>query len=113
MTARLTSGMLVSALIRKTQEEGGHAVVVVKGDATAGAIVILLAEKGRNSGLFERSLTGKGAYHWARVGPQDIDNVEEFDHYIQRRRRFDPDLWLIELDVPYGERLIAQMMDDD
>jgi hypothetical protein len=113
VTARLATGVLVSALIRKTEAEGGHAVVVAKGDPDAGALLILLAEKGRISGLYERTLSSREAYHWASVGPQDVDNVQEFDHYIKRRSAADPDIWVIELDVPSGERLIAEMTGDD
>ena len=113
MTARLASGMLVSALIRRTEAEGGHAMVLAKGDVTAGSILIFLTEKGRNIGVYERTISGDGSYHWGRVGPQDVDSAEEFDRYIQRRRAFDPDIWVIELDVPSGERLIAEMMGDD
>ncbi len=113
MTTRLASGLIVSALIRKTEGEGGHAMVLAKGEATAGAILILLSEKGRNIGLYERILTGEGAYRWGRVGSQDIDNPQDYDSFIQRRRSFDPDIWVIELDVPSGERLIAEIMGDD
>src|SRR3546814_12874617 len=53
--ARLTTAIRVSALIRRVNSEGGHATVLSKGDATAGAILLILCERGRNQRFFERS----------------------------------------------------------
>ena len=105
---RLTAALMVTSLMRRTQIEGGSAVMVRKGDPTSGTILILCLEKGCNSALCERLLTPSGAYEWQRVGPQDIDKIDELDAYIQRRVARDPDLWVIELDVPNAERLIAE-----
>lgn len=99
---------MASSLIKRTQIEGGSAVVVRKGDPTSGAILILCLEKGRNSALCERLLSPSGSYEWQRIGPQDIENVDELNHYIERRARRDPDLWVLELDIPNAERLIAE-----
>ena len=47
MEARLTSAMFVSALLRLVENEGGFATVVAKGDASAGAVLIVLAQRGQ------------------------------------------------------------------
>ncbi len=108
MTARLTSAMLASLMIRRVSGEGGMAMILAKGDETAGGILIATREKGRNTGLYERILSLDGHYLWQPVGPQDIDGERETDHYIQRRRASDPDLWVIELDIPNAERFAAE-----
>jgi hypothetical protein len=108
MWPRLASGLLVSALIRQTQAEGGFATVLAKGDATAGAILLVALEKGRVSGLWERIIALSGDYQWTRIGPQDIDNERESDDYISRRRVNDPDLWVIELDIPDAAQFAAR-----
>src|SRR3546814_18820512 len=64
--ARLTTAIRVSALIRRVNSEGGHATVLSKGDATAGAILLILCERGRNQRFFERTLDQNGAYRWGR-----------------------------------------------
>ena len=46
MTDRLTSTMLVGALIRSAQAQGGNAMVLAKGDATSGAILIQTIDRG-------------------------------------------------------------------
>ncbi len=109
MSARLTSAMQVALVMRRVQAEGGFATVLAKGDETAGSILLVALEKGRTTGLYEHLLQQGSIYKWLRVGPQDIENTEEFDQYLVRRRSRDPDLWVIELDIANAERFAAQL----
>ncbi len=109
MTARLTSRLLISALLRRAEASGGFGMIVAKGDQSAGAIILQLLEKGVISGLWERALTASGGYVWVSCGPQDVDNASEIESYILRCRDRDSDLWVIELDVPDVERFTADM----
>jgi hypothetical protein len=102
---RLATSVLAGALIRKAQGEGGFAAVLHKGDPTSGAILLILTEKGANPRILERLLQPDGTYAWA----QPIENPDGVPAFVARRRRFDPDLWLIELDVPSRERFTAEM----
>jgi hypothetical protein len=106
--ARLASSVLVNALIRMVNHAGGFAMVLAKGDDTSGQLLIQCLEKGRFSGLYERLLDGSGAYKWQQVGPQTYENTEEIAAYVARRRGNDPDLWLLELDIPDAPRFIAE-----
>jgi hypothetical protein len=111
MAERLTAKLAVSLMMRRVSGEGGMAMILAKGDESAGGILLATREKGQNTGLYERILTGDGRYAWQRVGPQDIDGDTESDHYIQRRRASDPDLWVVELDIPKAERFAAEITD--
>ena len=106
---RLASSILVAALLRRAEAEGGNGAVLAKGDATAGAIAVLLTERGANPRLFERLLQPDGRYAWQESGRQSLDGPGEIQALIERRRRFDPDLWLIELDIASAERFAAEM----
>ena len=103
MPPRLAAGMLVSALIRRAEAAGGSGMVLAKGDATAGALLIQLAERGQPGLLLERRLDSQGVYRWSPTGPEA--DAERGD-YIARRRRSDPDLWVIELDVADAMALV-------
>lgn len=105
MTPRLTSAMLVSALIRRVGNEGGNATVLARGDATAGAIVLICMEKGVVQSVRERVLDKSGNYAWTVVGPSDAAALVD---YLDRRRHRDTDLWLVELDIPNAERFAAE-----
>ena len=106
--ARLTSSVLATALLRRAQDEGGFGAVLAKGDPTAGAIAVILAEKGRKACFLERLLLPDGSYSW-QSSRQDIENEEDFNAFLQRRRTSDPDLWILELDIASAERFAAEM----
>ena len=105
MRPRLASSVLVGAMIRQAETEGGFAAVLAKGDADAGSILVVLTERGANVCVYERLLQPGGSYAWgeATAGSETISDL------VARRRRFDPDLWVLELDVPSQQRFAAEM----
>lgn len=105
MSARLASSVVVGALMRRAEAEGGFAAVLAKGDATAGSIALVLTERGASPQIYERLLQPDGGYRWQ---PTESGGVADF---VARRRRFDPDLWVLELDIPSAERFAAEMND--
>lgn len=107
--ARLASSFEVGALRRLAEATGGSAIVARKGDDERGQILLLVNERGAYLTFLERALQPSGKYAWARVGPAR-DQSETTDSFMQRRVKFDSDLWLIDLDVPHGERFIAQII---
>src|SRR3546814_15731086 len=91
MSDRLTSRMLTSALIRRAGQEGGFATILRKGDEVAGTILLLCLEKGTATGLFERMPDYEGGYRLMPFGPQNGELIP----YLERRRKHDPDMWII------------------
>ena len=110
MTPRLAAGIQASALIRWVEALGGTAMVLARGDATAGAILISCCDRGEFRLLLERVAGADGEYRWARGGPRDAAGGSAIDDYLTRRRRTDPDLWLIEVDIAGVERFAAEMI---
>jgi hypothetical protein len=109
MEPRLQSSVLVNALIRHAQAAGGFAAVMAKGDSSAGSILVILAEKGRKARVLERLLRPDGSYSWQDIGQEGLANDDQAEKFLSRRRQFDPDLWILELDVPSTERFAAEM----
>jgi hypothetical protein len=109
MTGGLTAHLVAGALMRLAQVQGGFAAVMAKGDPNAGQLLLMILEKGQFFGLFERQLAGDSRYSWQACGPQDVENAMEITAYQERRRARDPDLWVIELDVPVATQLIAEL----
>ncbi|AUW56923.1 DUF1491 domain-containing protein [Sphingobium sp. SCG-1] len=102
--------MLVSALIRRVQDSGGFASVLHKGDAISGTILVQCLDKGKETGLFERISDYAGGYRLVACGPDKDGGPHLVADYIARRRRSDPDLWLIELDIVDAERLAVETL---
>ena len=110
MSARVTSAVMVSALVRRVHQEGGSAAVLARGDATAGGILLMTLEKGTNPRFFERGLGPRGEPVLMPSGPGEIASESDAAAYWQRRRSRDSDLWVVELDIAGAERFAAETM---
>ena len=108
MSARLASGLVVSAMVRMVSGAGGFATVLAKGDADSGAILVVTAERGKPQAVYERLLSHAGGYAWVKSELDEADSAEALTVLVQRRRARDPDLWVIELDIPDAERFIVE-----
>lgn len=81
--------------------------MLTKGESEAGTILIVLTENGRNARVYERMPQLHGSRKWHSAKQEDSDNKDEFQEYLDRRKYQDPDLWIVELDIADGERLIG------
>lgn len=91
---RLAAGIVAAALLRRIAAEGGQGTILQRGDAQAGAILIVTMARGRVTGVLERTL-GAAGYALGPGGPADLTTL---DGWLERRRRADPDLWVVELE---------------
>ena len=107
---RLTSEFVVSVLVRRAEQAGAYATVARKGDATAGAIFVLVDGLVGTVALYgpapftlddeplpdEAALTGNRLF--ARI-PLDPDPTRAAaEAVIEREARFDSDLWLVDIE---------------
>jgi hypothetical protein len=105
---RLKSRFLVDLLLRRTEAAGGFAAVLAKGDENSGIILVQCSERGEPGPLLERRFSMDGHYIWEAVGPTDPKDGKSRANYQERRRKADPDLWLVELDIADAPRLVAE-----
>ncbi|HEY0595575.1 DUF1491 family protein [Sphingopyxis sp.] len=105
---RLKSRFLVDLLIRRAETAGGFVTVLVKGDDTSGIILVQCSHRGEPGPLLERRFSPAGHYIWEDVGPADAKDGESRANYQERRRKADPDLWIVELDIADAPRLVAE-----
>jgi hypothetical protein len=98
--------VLVNALVRRANREGGFATVLAKGDATAGAILFITQDRGENARAHERGIGPRGDTELLPVGPEG-DSRAVADYWM-RRRQGDPDLWVVEVDIAGAERFVAE-----
>ncbi|OOL18263.1 hypothetical protein AL01_05520 [Bombella intestini] len=93
----LKTGFWVRATLRHLNQNGLVAVLAHKGDEDAGSVFIVLnGRDGKIAVVREQGAT------WHRQAFED--NGEESamvqaTAYLERQKRYDPDLWIIEVDV--------------
>ncbi|MGP1282258.1 MAG: DUF1491 family protein [Parasphingopyxis sp.] len=113
MSSRTTSKMLAGALRRRAEAAGGHAMVLTRGDEISGAVLLALADRGVVRGLRERGLAPDGSYRWVEAGPDDVGDPEALAAYLEKRRRFDPDIWVVEIDLDEPESWLEDFIGAD
>lgn len=106
MDSRLPAHLEVTGLVRAVEAAGGFAAVIAKGERDAGTLLVVCSEKGGQSRAYERMPQADGSRAWTLTRRQDPGNPHEFWDYCERRKAQDSDLWIVELDVPEGERFI-------
>jgi hypothetical protein len=89
---RLTTGLWVSALLRRLQGDGIFAQVLAKGDITAGAVIVSSRSKAGSIRTLERSYTRTGAPAWIDTSASLLTDSEALAAMARARSR-DPDLW--------------------
>ncbi|MEI9405072.1 DUF1491 family protein [Mesorhizobium argentiipisi] len=109
---RVTTDLWVSALVRRVFSAGGFAAVVKRGATEAGAVFVL--SRGR---LGEVALYGPApqtSYDSAKPDERFFtsldarDDGSSFDARLEREKKFDPDIWVVEIEagtVPVEELL--------
>lgn len=107
----------VQALIRRAELGGASAVVVRRGDAGAGAVLVKIYNSAeRVARLYEEvfrgdRLSGEGGGR-AWMQPKPGATEADLDAYAERQARFDPDLWVVEVEDRQGRHFLTEPVDE-
>ena len=109
MDARLPAHLEAAAIRRLAESQGGFATVLAKGERDAGTIALVILCRGKPAVLYERMPQLDGDRLFSRTREQDPENAQDFFAILEKRRERDPDLWLIEVNIPDSERFVAAL----
>jgi hypothetical protein len=108
---RLKSALWVTAYLRRCQVEGCSAVVRRRGAEEAGAIFVRICRLDGTSELF-------GPAPQSALEPGVADRIfsaclasqpapdPEIENYLSRETKFDPDLWIVEVEDRAGRNFL-------
>ncbi len=108
MSARLSASVEAAGIMRRAEAEGGFGVILRKGDPERGSLLMVIRSRGAFISCLQRTLKPDGRYSWGPLGPAASESEEKVAQFLARQTGFDPDLWLIELDIAQPERFIAE-----
>lgn len=98
--ARLKAGIWASAALRRAHQLGRSGMVLRKGDADAGGILVVLRDRDGRIVVLSQARTLDGEAAWTRgTGPAPVDQ-QAADSYVERQVGRDSDLWVLEIDGP-------------
>jgi hypothetical protein len=99
MTARLKTGVWVSMALRLGNNSGRYGVVVRRGDADAGGVLVVL--RGREGLIvLSQARAADGSPAWVRGTGAGAVGQAAADAYVARQLKYDPDLWVLEFETP-------------
>ena len=104
MSARLASGIWVSAYLARLRQQAIPAYVIQRGDATAGAVAVKLATLNGRAALWQRIFDPLAETRAWTCLAEDLES--EIDARLARERGRDPDLWVIEVEDRHGRHLL-------
>jgi hypothetical protein len=107
MEPRLKTGLVVQAALRVATTQAISFMVVRRGDADAGAILIKLNYLGQGFAVLAQTRTLEGELVWMRATGADAVDEPTADVYIERQVKRDPDLWVVEIEDRAGRHFFA------
>lgn len=103
----ISTDVWVAALIRRAELAGASAVVVRRGDARAGAVLVKVWDSlQRRARLYAESIGPDGERLWIQPHPDASES--ELDEYARRQSGYDPDLWVVEIEDRQGRDFLTE-----
>lgn len=107
---RLKSGIWAAAFLRRAMAEGLYGAVVKRGAEEAGAVYVIVDHRDGTCHLFGPApgpaYDEEGERRWiVELAPPATPG--DANGLLDRRKRFDPDIWILEVDDPKGTAGLA------
>lgn len=100
---RLKTKLWIDAHVRTCHAQGAPAFVVARGDEARGGVLLKVNRFAAGVHLYEQSRDFDGNRIWRRLGPEAGEPEADADARIARKRQFDSDLWVIEIEDMNGQ----------
>jgi hypothetical protein len=102
---RVTTDFWVSALVRRVFSGGGFAAVIKRGATEAGAVFVIMRDRMGAAVLFGPA--PQTSYDTARPDDRffarhDLADEQALDARLEKEKRFDPDIWVVEIEPGQG-----------
>jgi hypothetical protein len=105
MLPRLISAIQVKAIIRRAELAGAHAFLLRRGQQEAGALFLKLSRLDGSFTVLNQARRGDGELVWTRPLGDSADEPA-VNAYLEKQLRFDPDLWILEIEDSQGRAFV-------
>jgi hypothetical protein len=104
---RLKSKFYVQALIRRAEVGGAQAFVVRRGAEEAGAVFLKLNRLDGTCMVLSPARRGEGERVWTKPLGDAAEEAKAAE-YFARQIRFDPDIWIVEIEDREGRAFVDE-----
>ncbi|MBL4837892.1 MAG: DUF1491 family protein [Kordiimonadaceae bacterium] len=102
MNDRLHTSFWVEAHVRTCFGADMPTFVVAKGDAERGGILLKVNCFQQGINLYEQAMDFDGNKMWRHLGAFEASAERDADMLLQKKRQFDADMWLLEIEDQKG-----------
>jgi hypothetical protein len=99
---RLPADVWVHAQLRRWNSEGFPAVLLRRGDAHGGAIILKIVAADETCRILTQTRDSDGNPAWMQALQGQAANPADAEAYVGRALQRDPDLWVIEIEDRRG-----------
>jgi hypothetical protein len=108
---RLATEFWVMACVRRGSVEGIPVTIVRKGDPLRGSVLVKLMRFEAGCVVLAETRDAAGGRAWMQGTGRDPVDEATADAYIARNRKYDPDVWVIEVEdrkgrLPFDEKVL-------
>lgn len=112
MTHRLKTEMWVQAQVRRCFIENTPAFIVARGDAERGGILLKINHFKNGCEILQPITDMNGDRVWMRLTGDVMVDEREADEIVSKRRQYDTDLWVVEIEDTGGNFNIEHFLDE-
>ncbi|MCE2516308.1 MAG: DUF1491 family protein [Alphaproteobacteria bacterium] len=109
MSSSLTTTMLVQSALAMANRNMVAMVLVRRGDADNGAVLVRLDLPDGTAIIESRTLDIDGRYRWTVLAGDPPLSIEEADARLAREISFDPDCWIVAIDSAIGDNPLRDL----
>ena len=110
MLPRLVTRVWVSALVRRCNVQGVAATVIRHGYDEAGAVLLLARRRDGRCQLFGATQQADGQRAWLPLTGQAPASEADAEAIIEKQRRFDPDVWVVEIETDCPQDFLDEIV---
>ena len=102
---RVTTDLWVSALVKRVFSGGGFAAIAKRGASEAGAVFVIVRDRLGGAVLFGPA--PQTSYDTAKPDERfftryALEDAAALDARLEKEKRFDPDIWVVEIEPGQG-----------
>lgn len=105
---RIKTSIWAAALIRRAEVNGASAYVARKGDPDSGAVLVKVSLLNGTARVWSAAYGDEGQRRWVRATGVEVVPDSVAEDYIERARKRDADLWVVEVEDRAGRDFLTE-----